>query len=84
LSKPQRRERAALRVECRARRAMYGKINATVTDHFFVGGVYDGIDLHFRDVLSDDLKRHSILLVRSYSYYNTDCGRAQPKMKKQG
>ena len=36
-------------------RAVYGKIHATVTDHFHVSRVYDGIDLHFRDVLSDNL-----------------------------
>ena len=37
---------------------MYGKVNTAVAHHFLVGGVYNGINLHFRYVLSDNFKRH--------------------------
>ena len=31
------------------------EIYATITDHFFIGRIYNGIHSHFRDVLSDNL-----------------------------
>jgi hypothetical protein len=34
---------------------MHSKVDSAVTHHFFVGGVDNRINIHFRYILSDDL-----------------------------
>lgn len=48
-------EAGALGVQLLARDGMYGEVYAAVADHFFVGGVDDGVHAHFGDVIVDDL-----------------------------
>jgi hypothetical protein len=42
---------------------MYGEIHAAVADHFFVGGVDDGVNGEVGYVLADDLEGHGFRLL---------------------
>jgi hypothetical protein len=63
LTETEWREADTLGVKLRSGYGMYGEIHAAVTDHFFVGGVNDGIHAHFGDVVEDDLEGHVYYLV---------------------
>jgi hypothetical protein len=55
LTNPKRGELGTFRVKLCSCNGMYGEIHATITDHFFIGRIYNGIHSHFCDVLSDNL-----------------------------
>ena len=62
LAKSERRDASALLIKISSCKSMYGKINSAVSYHLFIGGIYNGVNLHFRYVMSDYLKRHTVLL----------------------
>lgn len=51
-------KRSALCQQLRPCGLVDGAVYAATAQQSLVGGVYNGIHLHFRDVVSDDLKRH--------------------------
>ena len=55
LAETEGREAGALGVQFFPGDGMYGEVYAAVTDHFFVGGVDDGVYAHFGDVVADNL-----------------------------
>jgi hypothetical protein len=58
LSEAERGNAGALGVQLLPGHGMYGEIHAAVADHFFVGGVDDGVNGEVGYVLADDLEGH--------------------------
>ena len=55
-------ERFTFRQQLRSCSTMNAAVHTAATQQLLVGSVDDGVHLHFRDVISDDLKRHDSIL----------------------
>ena len=63
LTDTNRRKGGALKVKSLASRSVNGKIDTALSDHFAIGRIDNGINLHFGYILSDNLKRHTLSLL---------------------